>query len=436
MKKILVTLIIMLVIVTPNFIISAKLSNSLLIRIKTTDLDEWHVIKDVPYVGQETGIDCELCSFTMLVHYLKKNYSLYDIFYLTGSGHALSYKPKSESKTINAKLMPPKLNPGSISSIWEEDWYLISDILGVNCNITYKEEKVDENTRQEAWEEYWNRVKTSINKDIPVYTHIDMSVLSYNKKHNIFPVGSGICHAIVIVGYNETNETICINDPGPAYDGHPEEGKYFYENFSFFKEAVEKSTKSPFVIYRYGYLTITLENKSESLPKKQAYEIVHFRNLGKMNGCKWAYDSIFLEDKNQLGINALKSYRKDMRLLKLIIKAPIWIIIGFSAKIKHPNSSAPFNTIPYFIKVIKDEKQFISIALSKISNCSFCKNEAHLFQNESQKWSELYDLYYQFVKIIDNKQYIKAMIKMMPIFYKMNKVIDEIIEIERMILKN
>jgi len=399
---------------------------------------ESHIIKGVPYIGQETGIDCEICSFTMLVQYLGKNYRLYDIFYLTGSGHTLLYKPISEFKKISNKLSPPCLNPGSISSIWKKDWYLISNITGTECNITYNEEKLDESTKQAAWEEYWNRVKTYINNDVPVYTHIDMSLLTYNKKYKYFKEGSGVCHAIVIVGYNETNGTVCINDPAPAYDGRPEEGMYFYENLSTLREAVENSTKSSFIIYKYGYLTITLEDKSEPMLKEMAYKMVHFRNLAKMDGSPWAYDNIFTEDGNRLGINALKSFKKDMKPLKIIGRIPIWIFIRIGANIIYPNSSAnsqiPFYSMPYFISIIKDEKLFTSEALLEIDNCSFCKTEAHLFQNESQKFGEIYDLYDQLVKMIDKKQYIRVIIKTIPIFYKINKIIDEIIEIEEMIL--
>ena len=435
-RKIITLLIIFLLGVSPTYIISAKTSNSLLLNFEKLYKDDWHIIKNVPYVGQETGFDCEICSFTMLSHYLEKNYSLYDIFYLTGSGHALSYKPRSEFKNLSQKLSPPQINPGSLYSIWKKDWYLISDILGVSCNITYLDEDIDKKNKKEAWEEYWDRVKTYIKNDIPVYTHVDMSFLSYNKKHKIFPEGEGICHAIVIVGYNETNETVCINDPGPAYDGYPEEGMYFFENFSRLKKAVENSTKSPFIIYKYGYLTLTLENKSKPLPKELAYEMIHYRNLGKMDGRPWSYDGIFIEENKQLGINALNYYKLDMNPLRIAYNVPYWIFVRIFARIIDKNSTAPFYFMLDFIRVIRDEKKFVSQSLLKIKNCSFCKNEADLFENESQKWGEIYVLYRQFINIIEQGKYFKVFFKMIPIFFKMNKIIDEIIVIEKMILKN
>ena len=224
-RKIISMSIILLLCITPTFVISAKTSNKTLQKINTPNIEDCYVIKDVPYIGQETGIDCGICSFSMLVHYLEKNYGLHDLFYLTGSGHALGYDSGTIIKKIIPGLRPPMISPGSLECIWRDDWEYISNILGVKCNIEYTINIVDE---EENWDEYWTRVKTYITNDTPVYTHIDMSVLTYNKKYNDYPVGSGICHAIVVVGYNETNGTVCINDPGPAYDGRPEEGRYFF----------------------------------------------------------------------------------------------------------------------------------------------------------------------------------------------------------------
>ena len=56
--------------------------------------NECHVIDGVPFVAQETGYDCELSSFAMLVRYFEPNYSFHEIFYLIGAGYALASRPR------------------------------------------------------------------------------------------------------------------------------------------------------------------------------------------------------------------------------------------------------------------------------------------------------------------------------------------------------
>ncbi|HEC86328.1 MAG TPA: hypothetical protein ENI49_00410, partial [Thermoplasmatales archaeon] len=69
-------------------IFSDLLSQSTFLADSSKSVDNGHIIKGVPYVSMETGRECELSSIAMLVNYLGKNYSLHELFYLIGAGHA------------------------------------------------------------------------------------------------------------------------------------------------------------------------------------------------------------------------------------------------------------------------------------------------------------------------------------------------------------
>lgn len=396
-----------------------------------------HLVEDVPYVGQETGIDCELCSFTMLVQHLQKDYTLHDMFYLIGAGHALGGNGALQKlKHIKQIFLPPEIDPGSIECIWKNDWQYLEPILGVKTHIIYTEHPKDS---EKAWEDYWQRVKTYLINDAPVYTQIDMSKLTYYIKNNVFPPNSpAICHAIVLVGFNESNSTVCINDPEPAYDGKPEAGQYVYENISTLHDAVIRATESSFVIYKFGYLTITLENVSNALPKKQAVEITRYRNIQKMKGCPCSYDPVFVEPGAKFGIRALKLYKNKMQIIKVLPKLPTWFILNRGAQLfsEDDNSTFPFGLISTFIPTIKLEKQFAAETLLKYCDTASCHLEGILLQNESEKWGEFYLSYNEFVELLKNKGLGSTLFLSINLLRHMQEILGDLIHIEEEIIQN
>lgn len=392
--------------------------------------DNSHIIKGVPYISMETGRECELSSIAMLVNYLGKNYSLHELFYLIGAGHAISYIPPRRLSNIISKCSPPTPWMGSTQCFWEEDWYFISNLLGMRCNISYIENYTDKET---AWNQYWTRVKGYIKQDLPVYTQINMSKLSYYQHKEGFPSKYNMCHAIVIVGYNESNNTVCYNDGEPGFEGHPEEGFYIYENLSNFRDAVITADESTYVIYKKSFCTITLENVSKGLSKSVACEIAFVRNMAKMRGLKWAYDPIFLTENNIVGEKAVKAFKRDMKTWKVLLKIPMWQIMNKIANKISGESNFPFNTSLEFLKIISEERSFASETM--IKNCRSNRRillSAYKLENESKKWNELLNMEKDFVNTILSRRF--SMMHSIFLLVQINRIINEIIDIENEML--
>ena len=411
-------------------IFSVLLSQSTFLADSSKSFDNGHIIKGVPYISMETGRECELSSIAMLVNYLGKNYSLHELFYLIGAGHTISYTPPRKSSNIISKCSPPTLWMGSTQCFWEEDWYFISNLLGMRCNISYIENYTDKET---AWNQYWTRVKGYIKQDLPVYTQINMSKLSYYQHKEGFPSKYNMCHAIVIVGYNESNGTICYNDGEPGFEGHPKKGFYVYENISNFHDAVITADESKYIIYKKSFCTITLENVSKGIPKSTACEIAYIRNIAKMKGLRFAYDHLFLPDR-KVGIEALKSFKNDMKTWKMIFKIPIWKIMNKVSIRISGESNFPFDVSLEFLKIISQEKKFASETMIKNCRDSRILLSAYKLENESKKWDELFNIDKQFVEMILKEGTCGAMMHVIPLLVQMNKILDEIVDIENEIL--
>jgi len=183
-------------------------------------------------------------------------------------------------------------------------------------------------------------------------------------------------------------------------------------------------------------LTLTLENTSEPIPKELACEMVRFRNLGKIGGCSWAYDDVFIGGNTKLGIEALKEFQKSIKLFRVIPQIPKWWIENRVSTIFFNDSIFPFDNMPGFLYVIKQEKQFAAEVL--LENCvdELCRKEGFLLQNESYKWEEFYNLYDKYVNMLRDKGLVKTVLFSLPLFIKMDKVLDDITYIEKMILNN
>lgn len=421
--------------ITPVISVSAK-SYPRSSNAKTVDGDDSYIIENVPYVSMHTDGDCELAAFTMLVRYLNKNFSYNDVFYFVGVGYALASRSRIISWNFPSIPLKPSLIMGSVICYWKQDWEFIAGLVGAECNITYsyKRKIVNVINHEEAWNEYWGRVKTYIKQDLPVYTQVDMSRLTYYQENNYFPEDSpAICHAIVLVGFNETNGTFCYHDGEPGHAGQPENGTYVYDEIDVLRRAVERAPESGYIIYKNAYCTMVLENKSNALPKKEAYEQAHNRSLKKMQGRnRDAYDEVFLRCYHRFGIEAIKALKQDLRPINILLKIPLMLFLE--------------NVFPYFssfhwigtaTKFIVCEKQIASdVLLEQDDLCSFCQREGKLLQNETQKWKEFRSRYIDLKNILKNETLVKIMIFSIPILQNMQSTLDDIISIEEAILNN
>jgi len=401
------------------------------------EIPESHLIKGVPYVGEETGYDCEWASLAMLYQYLELNYSYHDIFYLSGAAYSLG-----ATRTVKTPFKPPFkpfINPGSLTSLWKNDLDFISHLFGISYNLSYVSKITDV---EQTWKDYWNNVKNSIKDNKPVWTLIDCGVIPWWREHfpsinESYNKGKSVGgHIIVLVGFNEANGTVCYNDMANSNYTKSESklmGKYIWKgnetceyiwmNISLLKKGVIDG-----VFYYWEdvkCLTLTIEKVTEPIPKNEAFELAHKRNLLKMQG--WnntVYDEKYKQLYKEFGIDALKTLKDNLKPSVIIPRLLFWRslrpIIGFN----------PFDFMTNSTSWIKKDKQFAADSLLKQDNCIFCQIDGRLLNNESIKWSEFRNLTLELQNSFENDRFIKNILISLSILKQMNTIVDDIIHIE------
>jgi hypothetical protein len=420
------------------------------------------VIEGVPCISTETGNDCEMASYAMIYQYLGFNYSYHDLFYLCGAGYSIATQPKNTGYRWESGFrkfsnypdtpmpMKPFISPGYEVSHWKNDFKFLSEIFGYDYNLTYWTEITDEDA---SWQEYWNRVKNYINQDMPVWAAVDGCCIPWWREH--MPIAEmfyqkGIpgpnAHIIVLVGYNESNNSVCYNDMcdaniakyGYEYVGDPNAtGEYLWMSKDALKEATCTKDKnnqgSPYHFPIYAVTLVFEENLSKiPLSKKDAFELAHIRNLKKMEGYNpEVYDIEYLDfhHENGFGLEGIKQLKKDLNPFRMRLIFRFWKILGlFAPSISESFSSTLTNGLYYVAK----DKEFASDSLLENKGLyDFCEYDGNLLKNESKKWFELKDIYENCTILLKNGESIYKIIIKTKL---MNKILDEIIEIEEKLI--
>jgi len=436
---ILAVLPIILTSILPSFSISPAVGETSF-NPASSSVPESHLIEGVPYVGQETSFFCAYASLTMLLKYFgDKNTTLQDVLYFSGVGYSLIYP------SFLLERMPMTGIDCSQSS---KDKKFLTSLYG----LTYEgwSPKNDTIPYDKCWEEYWARVKENISNDKPILTSVYSYRLSslrkimdlpYNLWDLISPDGDG--HAIIIVGYNESNQTVCYNDPAVALFGHPEYGTYAWMNLSEFDEAIARTSGPKYAIF-------TLKKISEPMSREEAFNRAHEINIKKLRGDISLYGNYLVNMSNGsgFGINGSKLLKNDLeRGLKNRIKTiAIYKLRGkLGIKYRLFKNAAPI--IAVFLKlpsnagekftvdayhVIAIEKNYTAKFLYKNSNLSnICEYEAMLFEQEAKYWDDLSSCYSIFMK----KGIFLSLPHAILILDRMSSIMDKIIEIQETIVK-
>jgi hypothetical protein len=392
-----------------------------------------HTIKEVPYVGQETSFFCAYACFTMFLNNYKNiNTSLEDVLYFTGVGYSLIYPHYA------LKRMPMG---GFGLCQYTKDIDFLTSLFGLSYALWAAD--TNSSSDEKCWRDYQLRVEENISSDVPVMTGVYPSKLSSFRKlmnlpNFLWDLMPSFNHAVVIVGYNNSNGTICYNDPASALFGHPEYGTYAWMNISEFKEAVIKTGRSRYII-------ITFNKISEPLTKKEAFNLSNVRNIEKLRGNISLYDDdiINLSKDSKFGIFASKLLENDLekgvhnRTETIAIyesRGKLGIRYRFLKNIapriaelfRLPSDAVEAFTIDEYRR-IAIEKNYTARFLYRNSNMSnICRYEAMLFENESMYWNELSSNYSIFMK----KGIFLSLPRTISIVNRMHYSVFKIIEIE------
>ena len=384
-------------------------------------------LEDVPYCSQETGFFCFYASCTMIFQYLGIDTNLREVLYYSGVGYSLIHRENA-----------PLVEGGTVVAQSSENMEFLSSIYGLSFSYWLPDTALLSD--EKCWQEYWLRVKENISHGLPILTGVEPSMLPSVRQQFDIPkdvwdklyLGG---HSIVVVGYNETNGTVCYNDPAAGYFGKTIYGVYAWMNLSDFRKAVERHPNR--------YLIYVFKKISDPMPEKEAFELAHRRNIERLIGNHSLYKSQLGRMENlELGIYAAKALKEDFstglkhrlrtsfiykhqgrEYLRWLVKNSFYL---FLHKVYHPYS---------FLKSISSEENIYGwIALEKQYTAEYLKtlgsqkikHEADLFENETQQWRRLSSYYNLFLE----KNILIRLPRAIYIIKNMKNILDNIISIE------
>jgi hypothetical protein len=391
-------------------------------KINTPDLLETYTIEDIPYVAQNGRYLCYYACLTMIFNFMGLNTSLEEMSFYGGVGYTHTYNRKE--RLPNEGIYSNLDVIFEIFGITQQNWWPLNNNL----------------LKNELWEQYYTILKENISKDTPVITAVNpFSLPSVRDQFHIndflwgtlFPPGY---HLIVVLGYNDTNQSICYNDPNAGFFGASCYGDHAWTSLNTFREAVEKNKHSQYIIYTY-------KQSNQPYSKKEAFEEALRKNIENLKG-----NSIY----SSKGINASKMMQKDFslgknksqetsRLYKEYgdrgVNNTLITVLHKLLSVLYPHKANIFD-----ILMVGAEDPFKAIAIGKEHTAAYlqrcpvhpnvCKNQSILLRQEAEKWNEVSKKYTVFLRRGVFLSDMRAILLM----NKMEKLMEDIIDIEEALI--
>ena len=395
-----------------------------------------YLIENVPYAWQEELIYCEWASIEMALRYYGVNITQDEIMYIVGGGYSAAYQPK-----IKAAITPPIIKMPLKLKFWTgeiaggtDDYEFLAQIYGLTFKNIYPKSIINHN---KIWDEYWSMVRNFIKNDTPVITGLDplawpiyMEIIDLSWTPPKIFAGT---HSVLIVGYNETDQTVCIHDPCVGYfnESNIEEGMYHWEDIEVFRRAVSRIY---WELKQAKYELLVFENTSNApLPEKLVAQLVQEKNLKKMEGIESAYDNDFV-NKNfkKFGINAIKKLKKDIENI-LIPRIPLHKILLKINPIYVFND--PIQRLARAFQWEGVNKNRVAELLEEKQDLHPQHNNHSIFlKRESKCWDNLSKYTFKLREIIEGNNSIKSMKLAKTLIREMSNQLADIILIQQMIL--
>jgi Peptidase_C39 like family len=364
---------------------------------------------------------CPYACETMVFNYMGLNTSIDELLFYNGAGYRHLYRPEQRLPHVD---------------LWGRFGFMQS-LFGV----TEQEWMADHNlSDDERWSQFYTRVKENITKDVPVITMVDPFALPSLRNQfkcsdfiwkTMFAPGH---HVIVIVGYNDTNQSVCYNDPNAGYYGDGRLGTYAWMSLGVFRQAHENVGV---------YFVITYTQTSSPLSKQDAFDEVFRSNIENLSGgwsSQGGYRGINASEQMAFdfspGVNQSQETSAMYKTyggtgLNYTVDLVIhWLLTHFN-----PNQPNIYDMI-----VAGKQNPFSEIAAAKkhvalyLAACmiypGLCKNQSVLLSSESGQWYNLttsYDLFMRKGVFLSNSRAAHAM-------NTMEQLVNEIVSLEQALI--
>ena len=276
-------------------------------------------ITGVPYVWQEVNGFCVASALSMVLQSMGLDLNLYDTLAASGSGFSMVSISVDEAMTFYPGVMVRQIP-------WIE---FFTDLYGLKFQF-YLDSSTDYGgnallTVGQTWDIEVNDyadsalltplgvIRDSIDSGYPLAIAVDtyhLPPVDWDIVRNyVGPMQpGGISHAIVIVGYNDTSQTVRIYDPGVGllepYVGYPDDGRWNYTmSYPEFDNAWQSA----------GYVTFRLSNGTGPVTDFEERLASHItqRLLGNRTLYFEGYENFFYLGT---GANAFRGMGLDMTL--------------------------------------------------------------------------------------------------------------------------
>jgi len=275
-----------------------------------------------------------------------------------------------------------------------------------------------------------------VKQDIPVITGLDPTAWPpYKEAINLSFTPPRIFagpHIVVVVGFNETNATVCVNDPSMEFFNMTEKGIYHWASLDVFRYAV---SRMKWEIKECRYQLLVFENSSdEPLPADLVAQLVHARNIQRTKGIAAAYDQDFINEIfKEYGIPALISFKNDLETI-FIRRIPLHKFLMKTNPIYAFND--PVKKLVKKCKIETENKLYISQYLRENKNVHpSYERDAILLEKESQYWQQLNLLSKELYDIVTYNTTLQAVQNSKPVITQMISLLDDVIVIKRMIIE-
>ena len=177
----------------------------------TVEIPDSYIIENVPYVNQGNTMYCGMATPTMAFQYYGINASLLEVVFNSGFGYSVGYKIKLPCFFISDYYLGYQY----------AERQLLAEIYGLKYSHSdYYDTSISDDI---LWQRYLTSAKENISQDIPVITLVRMDQLPYHE------VNPRLMHYILLVGYNETNNTVCFHDSiATVWNTSMSSGTYIY----------------------------------------------------------------------------------------------------------------------------------------------------------------------------------------------------------------
>jgi len=392
-----------------------------------------HIIENVPYVAKEKNLSCNYSPVEMVFRYYGINVSMYEIFYNVGGGYAQGYGcPLKRRFSFPPKDKPIKFKcMGDLTIMGADDYKFLTNLYGCTYDI-YDYEFVK--NKEKCWKEYWEKVKYFVKQDMPVITCVDSlswpiwrEVSNTSTSPSIF---LRCCCVIVIVGFNLTNNTVCVHDQYVESIDPSKNGMYKWVDIDSFKIAAGRAIWD---LKDSRYEIQLVQKNSEPLPEELINELVHKRNIQKMKGSEEAYDTLFTrENFKEFGVSAVELLKEDIDS-ELGKRMPFYFLLNKFTPIK----GYPFNLMAQYYGLESKQKLITVNYMMQDENISEkYYSDILLLEKESSYWSELKNQTIELKELLNISSVFKIQKDSEKIIEKMTETIGSIVQIQKMIILN